>query len=120
MLAELVETLDQVEPRFLEIARAYRTWALAHPNLYRLVNSRPLPRAALPVGLEETGALPLVRACGGDRDLARAAWRRSTGSSALTSPSVSRRTPTSQRPTPPPLALSTARGRRAADSTAAA
>lgn len=56
MLAELVETLDQVEPRFLEIARAYRTWALAHPNLYRLVNSRPLPRAALPVGLEETGS----------------------------------------------------------------
>jgi AcrR family transcriptional regulator len=56
------------------LARAYRTYALAHPHLYCLATERPLPRTALPAGLEDRAALPLLRACGGDRDLARATW----------------------------------------------
>ncbi|WP_055557050.1 TetR/AcrR family transcriptional regulator [Streptomyces kanamyceticus] len=53
---------------------AYRAYALAHPHLYRLATERPLPRHALPPGLENRAAAPLVRACDGDADLARAAW----------------------------------------------
>ncbi|MGV9880035.1 TetR-like C-terminal domain-containing protein [Streptomyces sp. NPDC003006] len=53
---------------------AYRAYALRHPHLYRLATERPLPRHALPEGLEERAAAPLMRACAGDVDLARAAW----------------------------------------------
>jgi AcrR family transcriptional regulator len=57
-----------------ELGRAYRTWALAHPHLYRLVTSGPLPRERLPEGLEAWAAEPVVIAAGGDADRARAAW----------------------------------------------
>lgn len=56
------------------IAVAYRRWALEHPHLYRLMTGGPLDRDALPEGVEAASAAPLVRACGGDGDLARAAW----------------------------------------------
>ncbi|MEU1190142.1 TetR/AcrR family transcriptional regulator [Streptomyces sp. NPDC005859] len=56
------------------LAEAYRTYALAHPHLYCLATERPLPRAALPPGLEDRAAMPLLRVCGGDLDLARATW----------------------------------------------
>jgi AcrR family transcriptional regulator len=58
----------------VELAHAYRTWALAHPHLYRLVTGGPLPRDRLPDGLEAWVAEPLVIAVGGDPDRARAAW----------------------------------------------
>lgn len=57
-----------------DLARAYRAWALAHPHRYRLMTERPLPRADLPEGLEARAAAPVVMACGGDPDRARAAW----------------------------------------------
>ena len=56
------------------IASAYRRFALANPQLYRLMTERPLPRDLLPPGLEERAAAPVIRAAGGDPDLARAAW----------------------------------------------
>lgn len=73
-LAELADLVQSVPSTFAGVAGAYRAWALEHPRLYWLINRRPLPRASLPAGLEERAAAPLVDACGGDRDLARAAW----------------------------------------------
>ncbi|MEU4925772.1 TetR/AcrR family transcriptional regulator [Streptomyces yokosukanensis] len=78
MLAESAEALEAAEaraPGSLEaLAGAYRAYALAHPHLYCLATERPLPRAQLPAGLEDRAALPLLRACAGDLDLARAVW----------------------------------------------
>ncbi len=56
------------------IARAYRTWALAHPHLYSLMTDNPLPRDELPAGVEDAAAAPLVAAVDGDIDRARALW----------------------------------------------
>jgi AcrR family transcriptional regulator len=57
-----------------DIARAYRKFALANPQLYRLMTERPLPRDLLPPGLEERAAAPVIHAAGGNPDLARATW----------------------------------------------
>jgi AcrR family transcriptional regulator len=57
-----------------ELARVYRSWAFAHPHLYRLVTGGPLPRERLPEGLEAWTAEPVVVAADGDPDRARAAW----------------------------------------------
>lgn len=73
-LAEQADALQGVPPTFAALAGAYRTWALAHPHLHRLLNDRPLNRAQLPRGLEDRAAAPLVAACDGDLDMARAAW----------------------------------------------
>jgi AcrR family transcriptional regulator len=43
---------------------AYRTFACAHPHVYRLMTGGPLPRADLPPGLEARTAAPLVGALG--------------------------------------------------------
>ncbi|MEU7650692.1 TetR-like C-terminal domain-containing protein [Micromonospora taraxaci] len=59
---------------FPALARAYRTWALTHPHMHRLINDRPLNRTRLPVGLDDRAGAPLVAAYDGDRDTARAAW----------------------------------------------
>ncbi|MFG3552237.1 TetR/AcrR family transcriptional regulator [Streptomyces sp. NPDC047725] len=73
--AEALEGAEADEPASpAALARAYRTYALAHPHLYCLANERPLPRALLPAGLEDRAAAPLLRACGGDGDLARSVW----------------------------------------------
>ena len=56
------------------LARTYRTWALAHPHLYRLMMDRPLRRDLLPPGLEDRAGAPLVVATGGDPNAARAAF----------------------------------------------
>jgi AcrR family transcriptional regulator len=56
------------------LAVAYRAWALAHPHLYRLVMSGPLPRERLEPGVEARAAAPVIRAVGGDPDLARAVF----------------------------------------------
>jgi AcrR family transcriptional regulator len=55
------------------LAAAYRAFALGHPDLYRLMTDRPLPREHLPAGVEARAAAPLLRATG-DPDLARAVW----------------------------------------------
>jgi AcrR family transcriptional regulator len=55
------------------LAAAYREFALAHPHLYRLMHSGPLPRQHLPAGVEERAAAPVLRVAG-SRARARALW----------------------------------------------
>lgn len=78
MLEESAAALEEAEERepgsLPALGEAYRTYALAHPHLYRLATERPLPRALLPPGLEDRAAMPLLRACGADVDLARSVW----------------------------------------------
>ncbi|MEV4329470.1 TetR/AcrR family transcriptional regulator [Streptomyces sp. NPDC049597] len=52
---------------------AYRRHALARPGLYRLSTAGPLPRAALPPGLEEWAGSPFFVATE-DSHLAQALW----------------------------------------------
>jgi AcrR family transcriptional regulator len=56
------------------MARIYRAYGRDHPNLYRLMYDRDLERPLLLPGSEDRAVSPAVRAAGGDRDLARAAW----------------------------------------------
>jgi AcrR family transcriptional regulator len=72
-LREQADALELAGPRLLDHARAYRSFALRHPELYRLMTERPLRRDRLPPGLEARAAAPLIRATG-SQDLARAAW----------------------------------------------
>jgi len=65
------------------LARTYRAWALANPHLYMVMTSRPLERDRLPEGTEAAAAAPLVRACGGDPNRARAAWAFAHGMTSL-------------------------------------
>ncbi len=58
----------------IEIAYAYRDWAFEHPHLYQLMHSEALPRSDLPEGAEDRSVEVVLRAFGGDRILARAAW----------------------------------------------
>jgi AcrR family transcriptional regulator len=55
------------------LAAAYRSFALNHPHLYRLMTGQPLPRERLPAGVEARAAAPLLSATG-DPDRARAVW----------------------------------------------
>lgn len=57
-----------------DVAAAYRSWALEHPHLYRLLTNRPLPRDRLPAGVEARAARPLLDAVGGNLAAARAVW----------------------------------------------
>ncbi|MEU4446163.1 TetR/AcrR family transcriptional regulator [Actinosynnema sp. NPDC050801] len=72
-MRELAGALEGADS-LVALAATYRAYALAHPHLYRLMNSGPLPRHLLPPGVEEATALPLVRAVGGEVDRARAVW----------------------------------------------
>ena len=71
--------LDALPPRagrrraLAAIAEVYRSWALAHPHLYRLSTQGALARDLLPEDLEAWTAEPLVRVAGGETR-ARAAW----------------------------------------------
>jgi AcrR family transcriptional regulator len=56
------------------IGAAFRAFGLAHPHLYRLLTTGRLPRERLTPGVELRAAAPLLRATGGNPDLARAAW----------------------------------------------
>ena len=67
----------------LALGRAYRAWALDHPHLYRLMTNRRLERDRLPEGVEASAAAPLVEACGGDPDRARAVWAFAHGMTSL-------------------------------------
>jgi AcrR family transcriptional regulator len=64
---------DSPEP-LVAMARAYRAFAHGHPHLWRLMSDGPLDRSLLVAGTEERAVAPVVRAAGGDRDLARAIW----------------------------------------------
>ncbi|GAA4619884.1 TetR/AcrR family transcriptional regulator [Actinoallomurus vinaceus] len=74
-LARALEAAEAAGPDdvMAGLGAAYRAYALAHPHLYRLTTSGPLPRDLLPPGLEDRTAMPLVRAVG-DADRARAVW----------------------------------------------
>ena len=67
------EALERAQDDLASLAVAYRAFALANPQLYRLMTERPLPRDLLPGGLEARAAAPLLKAAG-DADLARALW----------------------------------------------
>jgi AcrR family transcriptional regulator len=56
------------------MAAIYRAYGRDNPNLYRLMYDRDLDRPLLLPGSEERAVIPAIRAAGGDRDLARAAW----------------------------------------------
>jgi AcrR family transcriptional regulator len=81
--AEATAAVVATDRPLAAIGRVYRTWALDHPHLYRLMTDRPLPRADLPVGLEARAAAPLVGFFGGDADRARAAWAFAHGMTSL-------------------------------------
>ena len=56
------------------LGAAYRSFALAHPHLYRLMTDRELRRDLLAPGVEDRAGLTIYRAAGEDTDRARAAW----------------------------------------------
>jgi AcrR family transcriptional regulator len=62
---------------------AYRAFAAAHPDLYRLLHDRPLPREALAPGVEEDALALVLRLAGGDRARARALWAGAHGLAVL-------------------------------------
>lgn len=71
-LLEHTRALAGAGSTLLDQARAYRRFAVEHPELYRLLTERPLPRELLPEGLEAEAAEPLISVLG--QDLGRAAW----------------------------------------------
>lgn len=56
------------------LAAVYRSYALSHPHVFRLMTERPLHRSGLAPGVEQRAAAPIIEAAGGDQDLARAVW----------------------------------------------
>lgn len=66
-----------------ELLTAYRQQAHAHPHLYRLATTGPLPRADLPDGLEDWSGAPFFLATGGDPHLAQALWSLAHGMTIL-------------------------------------
>lgn len=82
--AALFETaLEASGKRLTAIVEGYRAWAHSNPQLYRLINDGPINRSLLFPGSEDSVVTPVVRAAGGDRDLARAAWAFAHGMTAL-------------------------------------
>ena len=72
-LADFATALEHAGPGLADVAAAYRAFALANPERYRLMTERPLPRDELPEGLDARAAAPVLAAVP-DPDLARAAW----------------------------------------------
>jgi AcrR family transcriptional regulator len=66
--------LESADEPIAAMAEAYRKYALRHPHLYRLMYDQPLNRDLLSPGSEDRAVVPVVRAAGGDRGLARAIW----------------------------------------------
>ena len=77
-LLEMGEELSK-EKDLESMGRAYRSWALANPALYRVATTKPLDRENLPDGVEAAGAAALIDMLGGNRDRARAAWAMAHG-----------------------------------------
>lgn len=78
---------EQGSPNQLaDFARAYRTHAFAHPQLYRLMTERPLDRELLSPGAEQAAMVALLRYFDESpqaHDRARAAWAAAHGLIAL-------------------------------------
>ncbi len=55
-------------------AGVYRSFAIAHPHLYRLMTAHELHRELLTTGAEDQAGRTIYEAAGRDVDLARAAW----------------------------------------------
>jgi AcrR family transcriptional regulator len=73
-LAMMADTLGNADAGLPALAAAYRSWALAHPQLYALATQRSLDRDSVPAEVEAAAAAPIVRAAGGDEHRARALW----------------------------------------------
>ena len=74
-LVSMADTLGDADADGLPaLAAAYRSWALAHPQLYALATQRPLDRDSVPAAVEAAAAAPIVRVAGGDEHRARALW----------------------------------------------
>jgi len=69
---------DTDEPDVERLLRSYRTYALAHPHLYRLATSGSLNREALPAGLDEWAGTPFFLATG-EPHRAQALWSMAHG-----------------------------------------
>ena len=75
--------LEDTDDPLGALATAYRDFARRHPHLYRLMTERPLDREHLAPGAEQRAARPIVKAMGGDRNLARAVWAFAHGMTVL-------------------------------------
>ena len=71
--AAAFEQALEAEDPLTALAAAYRTFALRHPHLYRLMTDGPLDRDRLMPGAEDRAAAPVVHATR-DGDTARALW----------------------------------------------
>jgi AcrR family transcriptional regulator len=71
--ADFERALESDDP-LRALAGAYRSYAHAHPHVYRLMTERPLRRDQLTPDVEQRAAAPVLQAAGGDPDLARAFW----------------------------------------------
>jgi AcrR family transcriptional regulator len=72
-IAEVLGSAAGQDGSLAALGAAYRRYALAHPHLYRLITSGPLPRERLRPGVEDRAAAPIL-AVTGDPDMARACW----------------------------------------------
>lgn len=72
-LAQMGDALYRAGAGIAGLLAAYRTEALAHPNLYRLATAGQLPRSELVPGLEEWAGEPWFLVTG-DPFLAQALW----------------------------------------------
>lgn len=74
-LAERLEAASGAEGgQLVALGRAYRSFALDNPQLYRLMTDGPLRRDLLVPGVEAGAARPVIAAAGGDPDRGRALW----------------------------------------------
>lgn len=75
-LAEALEAASAAAPSraaaLTALGDAYRLFGVAHPDLYRLMNYRPLRRDLLPADAEDRAVRPLLEAVGFDQHRARA------------------------------------------------
>jgi AcrR family transcriptional regulator len=81
--ADLATVLERAEPSLAALAQAYRRFALANPELYRLMYDRPLPREHLPQGITTRAFAPILSVCGGSIVEARVAWAFAHGATSL-------------------------------------
>jgi AcrR family transcriptional regulator len=72
--AEYEGVLETSDEPLMAMAGAYRAFARRHPHLYRLMYDGSLDRSLLAPGSEDRAVVPVVRALGGDGDLARAVF----------------------------------------------
>jgi AcrR family transcriptional regulator len=82
-LAIAFEAALDTKDALAALGSSYRAFGIEHPHLYRLMTERPLRRDRLEPGVEERAAATVIRAVGGDADLARAAFAFAHGMTVL-------------------------------------